>query len=51
MKTVKYLEEFGLWNNDVSKAIENEVKQQKGGFFWHVSGYSSWLFIGKYVSR
>ena len=31
MKIVKWLEEFGLLIEDVSKTTENEAKQQKGG--------------------
>ena len=31
MKIVKWLEEFGLSIEDVSKTTENEAKQQKGG--------------------
>ena len=29
---VKYLEEFDLLNEVVSKTVENELKEQKGGF-------------------
>ena len=31
MKIAKWLEEFGLLIEDVSKTTENEAKQQKGG--------------------
>ena len=32
LEKVKYLEESGLLNKGDSKTIENEVKEQKGGF-------------------
>ena len=32
MKIIKLLEESGLLINDVSETVENEVKEQKGGF-------------------
>ena len=32
MEIFKYLEESGLWKKDVSKTIEHEAKEQKGGF-------------------
>ena len=32
MKIVKYLEKSGLLIKDVSETVENEVKEQKGGF-------------------
>ena len=32
MKIVKSFEESGLLTKDVSEAIKNEVKKQKGGF-------------------
>ena len=33
MKIIKYLEESGLLIKGVSKTIENEVMEQRGGFF------------------
>ena len=33
VEVVKYLEESGLLNTGVTKKTENEVKEQKGGFF------------------
>ena len=32
MEIFKYLEESGLLKKDVSKTIEHEAKEQKGGF-------------------
>ena len=32
VEIVKYLEQFSLLNKDLSKTIENEVKEQKAGF-------------------
>ena len=32
MEIVKYLEESGLQREGVSKTIENEVKEENGGF-------------------
>ena len=32
MEIFKYLEESSLWKKDVSKTIEHEAKEQKGGF-------------------
>ena len=40
MKIVKCLEDVGLLIKSVSETIENEVKVQKGDFFWYVSCYS-----------
>ena len=32
METVKYFEESGLMNKSINNTIENEAKEQKGGF-------------------
>ena len=38
MKIVKSLEDFGLLIKGVSETIQNEAKEQKGGFFGKLLG-------------
>ena len=41
MKMVKSLVDAGLLIKEVGKTIQNEAKEQKSGFFWHFTGYTS----------
>ena len=50
MKVVKFLENSGLSVKDVSKAIQNEAKEQKGGFLG-MSRYIRCKLIKKCVDR
>ena len=46
MKTEKFLEESGLLIKGVSKAIENEAEEQKGGFLGMLLGTSGTSLLG-----
>ena len=47
IKTVKSLEDPGLLLKGVTETVQNEVKEQKGGFFSNVIRYIRCKFIGK----
>ena len=46
IKIVKFLEDPGLLSKGVSEAIENEAKQQKGGFLTRLLGTFGAIFLG-----
>ena len=46
IKIVKFLEDHGLLSKGVSEAIENEAKQQKGGFLTRLLGTFGAIFLG-----
>ena len=46
MKIVKYLKESGLLIKGVSEAIENEAKEQRGGFFDMLLGTLGAILLG-----
>ena len=39
MKIIRFLEDFGLFAKGVTKAIDNEMKEQRGGFLGMPLGY------------
>ena len=51
IKIVTSLEDSGLLLKRVSDTIQNEVKEQKGGFLSMLFRYIRYKFIGKYISR
>ena len=51
MKIIEALENSGILLKGVTKTIENETKEQKGGFFINVIGYFRSFFIKKFVIR
>ena len=50
MKIVKSLEESGLSMKDVSKTIENEAKEQKGGFLGMLLGTLGASLLGNLLT-
>ena len=50
IRIVKSLEDSGLLLKGVSETIQNEAKEQKGGFP-NVTRYSRWKFTSKHFSR
>ena len=46
IKIDKFLEDPGLLSKGVSEAIENEAKQQKGGFLTRLLGTFGAIFLG-----
>ena len=50
MKIVKSLKESGLLINDVSEAIKNEAKEQKGGFISMVFGILDVSLLGNLLT-
>ena len=46
IKIVKFLEDHGLLSKAVSEAIENEAKQQKGGFLTRLLGTFGAILLG-----
>ena len=51
IKIVKSLEDSGLLLEGVSETIQNEVKEQKGGFLSNVIRYTRCKFTRKYFGR
>ena len=51
IKIVTSLEDSGLLLKRVSDTIQNEVKEQKGGFPSMLFRYIRYMFIRKYISR
>ena len=51
IKIVTSLEDSGLLLKRVSDTIQNEVKEQKGGFLSMLFRYIRHMFIRKYISR
>ena len=51
IKIVKSLEDSGLLLKKVTETVQNEVKEQKGGFFWYVIRHIRCKFIRKYFNR
>ena len=50
MKIIKQLEKSGILLNGVSKAIENEVKEQKGGFLSMLLGTLGASLLGNLLT-
>ena len=50
MKIVKSLEDFGLLLKGVSKTIQNEAKEQKGGFFSMLLGTIGASLLGNILA-
>ena len=50
IKIVKSLEDSGLFLKEVSETIQNEAKEQKGGFF-SITRNTRSKFTRKYFSR
>ena len=50
IKIVKSLEDSGLFLKEVSETIQNEAKEQKGGFF-SITRNTRSNFTRKYFSR
>ena len=50
MKIVKSLEESGLLVKDVSEIIENEAKEQKGGFLGMLLGTLGARLLGNLLT-
>ena len=50
MKIVKSLEESGLLIKDVSETIQNEAKEQKGGFISMLLGILGASLIGNLIT-
>ena len=51
IRIVKSLEDSGLLLTGVSETIQNEAKEQKGGFLSHVTGYTRCKLTRKYFCR
>ena len=51
MKIVKFLEDSGLLLKGVTKTVQNEVKEQKGGFLSMLLGTLGAKFIRKSFNR
>ena len=51
IRIVKSLEDSGLLLKEVSETIQNEAKQQKGGFLSHVTWFTRFMFTRKHFSR
>ena len=51
IKIVKSLEDSGLLLKGVSETIQNEAKEQKGGFLSHVTRYTRCKLTTKYCCR
>ena len=51
MKIIEALENSGILLKGVTKTIENETKEQKGGFFINVIGSFRSFFIKKFIIR
>ena len=50
MKIVKFLEESGLLIKGVSETVENELKEQKGGFLSMLAATSAASLLGSVLT-
>ena len=50
MKIVKFLEDSGLLLKGVTKTVQNEVKEQKGGFFSMLLGTLGESLLGNLLT-
>ena len=51
MKIVQALEDSNILSKGVSETIENETKEQKGGFFINALRHIRSIFIKKFINR
>ena len=51
IKIVKYLENFGLLLKGVTETIQNEVKEQKGGFLSMLLGTLGASLLGDFLTE
>ena len=51
IKTVKYLEDYGLLLKEVTETVQNEVKEKKGGFLSMLIGTLGGSLLGNLLTE